>query len=53
MCDVTIKIEHSGVKKKFSAHKLVLAASSPYFKAMFAGIFSLFYMLLFGTNLVI
>ena len=39
MCDVTIKIEHSGVKKKFSAHKLVLAASSPYFKAMFAGIF--------------
>jgi len=37
MCDVTIKIEHSGVKKKFSAHKLVLAASSPYFKAMFAG----------------
>jgi len=37
MCDVTIKVELNGVKKKFSAHKLVLAASSPYFKAMFTG----------------
>ena len=39
LCDVTIKLEYNGQKKKFSAHKLVLAACSPYFKAMFTGKF--------------
>lgn len=38
LCDVTIKLEYSGQKKKFAAHKLVLASCSPYFKAMFTGI---------------
>ncbi|XP_078488587.1 kelch-like ECH-associated protein 1 [Ciona intestinalis] len=37
LCDVTIKLEYNGQKKKFSAHKLVLASCSPYFKAMFTG----------------
>lgn len=37
LCDVTIKLEYNGQKYKFPAHKLVLAACSPYFKAMFTG----------------
>ena len=37
LCDVTIKLEYNGQRKKFTAHKLVLAACSPYFRAMFTG----------------
>lgn len=33
LCDVVLKVGNISI----SAHKVVLAASSPYFKAMFAG----------------
>lgn len=37
LCDVTIKLKYNGVKREFPAHRLVLSACSPYFRAMFTG----------------
>lgn len=37
LCDVVLRVGSTSI----SAHKVVLAASSPYFKAMFAGKFFL------------
>ena len=39
LCDVKINVEYNGKKNKFYAHKLVLASCSPYFKAMFTGMY--------------
>ena len=36
LCDIVLRVGSTSI----SAHKVVLAASSPYFKAMFAGKFS-------------
>ncbi len=33
LCDITIQVEN----QQFKAHKIILAGSSPYFRAMFAG----------------
>ena len=35
LCDVTLQNEQGG--RQFEAHRVVLAASSPYFRAMFTG----------------
>ncbi|XP_056423763.1 GDNF-inducible zinc finger protein 1 [Hyla sarda] len=35
LCDVTVIIEHQGLRVEFTAHKSVLAASSKYFKEVF------------------
>ncbi|XP_029449331.1 GDNF-inducible zinc finger protein 1 [Rhinatrema bivittatum] len=35
LCDVTIVVEHQGVRGEFVAHKAVLAATSKYFKEAF------------------
>eukprot|EP00061_Rhincodon_typus_P002982 g18984.t1 len=35
MCDVTVRVSHGGKEQTFAAHRIVLAASSPVFKAMF------------------
>lgn len=37
LCDVTIKLKYRGTKREFPAHRLVLSACSPYFRAMFTG----------------
>ncbi|KAI8509832.1 Kelch-like H-associated protein 1 [Branchiostoma belcheri] len=37
LCDVTLKVTYQDKKDTFLAHKVVLAAASPYFKAMFTG----------------
>ncbi|XP_072450542.1 kelch-like ECH-associated protein 1A isoform X3 [Chiloscyllium punctatum] len=35
LCDVTVRVTHGGKEQTFVAHRIVLAASSPVFKAMF------------------
>ncbi|XP_067872088.1 kelch-like ECH-associated protein 1A [Heterodontus francisci] len=35
LCDVTVRVAHGGKEQTFSAHRIVLAACSPVFKAMF------------------
>ncbi|CAH1243981.1 kelch-like ECH-associated protein 1 [Branchiostoma lanceolatum] len=37
LCDVTLKVTYQDKLDTFYAHKVVLAAASPYFKAMFTG----------------
>ncbi|KAJ1172537.1 hypothetical protein NDU88_004382 [Pleurodeles waltl] len=35
LCDVTLQVKHNGAEAEFMAHKIVLASSSPVFRAMF------------------
>ncbi|XP_004614477.1 GDNF-inducible zinc finger protein 1 isoform X2 [Sorex araneus] len=35
LCDVTVSVEYQGVREEFMAHKVVLAATSKFFKEMF------------------
>ncbi|NXQ56773.1 GZF1 protein, partial [Anthoscopus minutus] len=35
LCDVTVSVEHQGVRAEFPAHKAVLAATSKFFKEVF------------------
>ncbi|XP_032902953.1 kelch-like ECH-associated protein 1A [Amblyraja radiata] len=35
LCDVTVRVAHGGKEQAFAAHRVVLAASSPVFRAMF------------------
>ncbi|XP_078279966.1 kelch-like ECH-associated protein 1A [Rhinoraja longicauda] len=35
LCDVTLHVSHGGEERAFAAHRVVLAASSPVFRAMF------------------
>ncbi|KAJ1156409.1 hypothetical protein NDU88_009128 [Pleurodeles waltl] len=35
LCDVTVRVEHQGTRGEFLAHKVVLAATSKYFKEVF------------------
>lgn len=35
LCDVTLKVKYNEMEAEFMAHKIVLASSSPVFKAMF------------------
>ncbi|XP_067829035.1 kelch-like ECH-associated protein 1B isoform X2 [Heptranchias perlo] len=35
LCDVTLQVRYNNLQREFMAHKIVLASSSPVFKAMF------------------